>query len=95
MFGRTYDAAEAASLGLIDEAVPGSGVLARAIEVARGFAGLHQPAVRQARSQIRGPVMELIAAQAYVDDAVHAIWRSPAAQDAIQAYVARAIRRSS
>lgn len=95
LFGRTYDAAEAASLGLVDEAVAGTGVLTRAVEVARGFAGMHQPAVRQARSQIRGPVMELIAAQAYVDDAVHAIWRSPAAQDSVRAYIARAIRRSS
>jgi len=95
MSGRTYAAADAAGLGLVDDAVEGPGVLARAIEVARGYAGLHQPAVRQARRQIRGPVLASIAAQASVDDAVHAIWRSPAAQQSIRSYAAQAIRRSS
>jgi enoyl-CoA hydratase len=95
MSGRTYAAAEAAGLGLVDEAVEGSGVLARAVAVARGYAALSAPAVRQVRRQIRGPVMELIAAQSSVDDAVHAIWRSPAAQNSIKAYAAQAIHRSS
>ncbi len=95
MSGRTYAAADAAGLGLVDDAVEGPGVLARAIEVARGYAGLHQPAVRQARRQIRGPVLASIAAQASVDDAVHAIWRSLAVQQSIRSYAAQAIRRSS
>jgi enoyl-CoA hydratase len=94
MLGRTYDAGEAAGLGLIDEAVEGAGVLARAVEVAARFAGLHQPAVRQARSQIRGPVLASIASQRATDEAVGAIWRSPAAQESIKAYAAQAIRRT-
>ena len=94
MFGRTYAAAEAAGLGLVDETAEGTVVLARAVEVARQFAGLHQPAVRQARRQIRGPVMESIASQRAADEAVGAIWRSPAAQESITAYAAQAIRRT-
>ena len=95
MSGRTYPAAEAAGLGLIDEAVQGASVLDRAVEVARGFAALHQPAVRQARRQIRGPVLASIASQRATDEAVGAIWRSPAAQHSIKSYAARAIRRTS
>lgn len=95
LFGQTYPAAEAVGLGLVDESVNGTAVLARAVEVAGQFAGLPGPAVYQARRQIRGPVMAQIEAQRAADDAVHAIWRSPAAQESIKVYVDRAIRRTS
>jgi enoyl-CoA hydratase len=91
MFGRTYAGDEAVGVGFVDEAVEGPGVRARAVEVARQFTGLPAPAVYQARRQIRGPVLEQIAAQSSVDGAVHAIWRSPAAQGSIKAYVDRVI----
>ena len=97
MFGRTYAAAEAAGLGLVDEAVDAASVLARAVEVARAVRracigtgrAAGPPADPRARSWRRSP------AQRPVDDAVHAIWRSPAAQQSISAYVDRVHRPGS
>lgn len=94
-FGQTYAAGEAATLGLVDEVVEGAAVLARAVEVAGQFAALSQPALRQARQQIRGPVMAQIAAQRAADDAVREIWRSPAALASIQSYVERVLHRGA
>jgi len=93
-FGQTYPAADAMALGLIDEAVGERSVLPASVEIARQFAALPQESLRQTRSQIRSPVIENIARQRGVDDAVGSIWRSPAAQQAIQAYVERVLHRS-
>jgi enoyl-CoA hydratase len=93
--GQTFPAAEAVRLGLVDEAVSAAEVLPRAVEVAGQFARLHQPAVQQARRQIRGQVLEQITAQRAADDAVRAIWRSQAALEEIAGYVARVLRRSA
>jgi enoyl-CoA hydratase/carnithine racemase len=92
MSGQTYEAADAVGLGLVDEAAGADDVLPRAVEAAGRFAALHPPAASQARRQIRGRVLERIAAQSAEDEVVHAIWRSPEALDAIGAYVARVLR---
>jgi enoyl-CoA hydratase len=91
-FGRTYAAADAAALGLIDEAVEEAAVLPRAIEIAGQLAALPPESLRHTRRQIRGPAMERIARQRSSDDAVRQIWRSPAARRAIGAYVERVLR---
>lgn len=93
-FGRTYPAARAVELGLIDEAVAETSVLTRAVEIAGQLAALPQDSLRHTRMQIRGPVAERISRQRGTDDAVHRIWRSPAAADSIQAYVDRVLHRS-
>lgn len=93
MSGQTYQAGDAAGLGLVDEAVGAGEVLPRALEVAGRFAALHPPAAAQARRQIRAQVLEQIAAQRAEDDVVRAIWRSPDALSAIGAYVTRVLRR--
>lgn len=54
-FGRTHPAAEAVGLGLIDEAVAGVSVLARAVAIADQFAALAPEPLRHTRRQIRGP----------------------------------------
>lgn len=94
MAGRTYQAADAVGLGLVDETAGAADVLPRAVEVAGRFAALHPPAAAQARRQIRARVLEQIAAQRAEDDVVHAIWRSPEALAEIGAYVTRVLRRS-
>lgn len=94
LFGRTYRAAEAVAVGLVDEVVDEAQVLASAVEAAWQFATLSQPGLLQARRQIRGQVMAQIAAQREADHAVADIWRSPAGLASIQAYVERVLPRS-
>lgn len=93
-FGRTYPAADALRLGLVDEAVAGESVVDRAVAVAAGFAGLPPEPLRHTRTQIRRPVLAWIARERAADDAlVHQMWDSPAAREAISGYVARTLHR--
>jgi enoyl-CoA hydratase len=90
-FGRTYPAAEAAGLGLVDEMAGEASVLPRAVEVATQLAALPADTLRHTRNQIRGPVLECIARQRGGDETVHAIWRSAEARDAMRAYIERVL----
>jgi enoyl-CoA hydratase len=91
-FGRTYRAAEAAGLGLVDEAVTQTLVLARAAEVAAELAALPAEPLRHTRRQVRGPALERIAAQRATDSEVHRMWGSPSARQTIEAYVTKTLR---
>jgi enoyl-CoA hydratase len=91
--GQTFPASEAAGLGLVDEVVAEDAVLPRAAAVAGQLAALSQVALRQARRQIREPIMASIAAQRDIDETVLRTWRSPAALQSISAYVERVLRR--
>ncbi len=91
-FGRTYRAAEAIGLGLIDEAVAEAHVLARAVEVAAELAALPPEPLRHTRRQIRGPALERIAQQRAADTEVHRMWDSPAARQRVEAYVTKTLR---
>jgi enoyl-CoA hydratase/carnithine racemase len=53
--GRTYPADQAVGLGLIDEAVAGASVLARAVAIAGQFAALAPEPLAHTRRQIRAP----------------------------------------
>ena len=91
-FGRTYHAAEAVSLGLVDEAVSETQVLGRAEEVAAELAALPAEPLAHTRGQVRGPVLERIAAQRATDSQVHRMWSSPSARQAVEAYVNKTLR---
>lgn len=91
-FGRTYPAAQALELGLIDEAVPAGSVLDRALAVAAEFASLPAEALRHTRRQLRVPALDLIARERpATDDLVHRIWDSPTAREKIREYVAKTL----
>ena len=92
-FGRTYPAAEAVGLGLIDEAVEEASVLQRAVAVAGEFAALPLAPLRHTRRQLRGPVLDRIAEQRSTDDLVRRMWDSPAAREKVAEYVTRTLRR--
>ena len=91
-FGRTYRAAEAVSLGLVDEAVAETQVLARAAEVAAELAALPAEPLRHTRRQVRGPVLDRIAQQRATDSEVHRMWDSPSARQTVEAYVNKTLR---
>jgi enoyl-CoA hydratase len=92
-FGRTYPAAEALALGLIDEAVDEASVLQRAVAVAGDFAALPPEPLRHTRRQIRAPALDRIAQDRATDDLVHRMWDSPAARAKVEEYVSRTLRR--
>jgi enoyl-CoA hydratase len=91
-FGRTYRAAEAVGLGLVDEAVTQTQVLTRAAEVAGQLAALPAEPLRHTRRQVRGPVLERIAQQRATDSEIHRMWDSPAARQSVEAYVTKTLR---
>jgi enoyl-CoA hydratase len=92
-FGRTYQAARALAMGLIDELADEASVLPASVEIAGQFAALPAEALRQTRGQIRSPVIEQISRQRGSDEAVSRIWRSAEARQAIEAYAERVLRR--
>ncbi len=90
--GRTYPAAGALGLDLIDEAAAEESVLGRAVEVAGELAALPAGPLRHTRRQIRGPALDRIAAQRGTDsDLVHQMWDSPAGREAIGRYVRKTL----
>ena len=91
-FGRTYPAAEAVALGLVDEAVAGASVLARAVAIADQFAALAPEPLAHTRRQIRGPVLDRIRQERATDDLVRRAWDSPAARETVAQYVRKTLR---
>jgi enoyl-CoA hydratase len=92
-FGRTYPAAEAVGLGLIDEAVAEASVLRRAVAIAGDFAALRSEPLRHTRTQLRGPALDRIAQERTTDDLVRRMWDSPAAREQVEEYVKRTLRK--
>lgn len=90
--GRTYRATDAVGLGLVDEAVAETQVLARAVAVATELAALPPEPLRHTRRQIRGPALEQIAHQRATDRQVHHMWDSPSARQTVEAYVNKTLR---
>jgi enoyl-CoA hydratase len=93
-FGHTYQAADAITVGLIDEVAGAAAVLPRAIEVATAFAALPSKPLRHTRRQIRAAAVDRISRDRATDDAVRRMWKSPGAQETIQAYVRSVLRRA-
>lgn len=92
-FGRTYRAAEAVDLGLVDEAAADTAVLERAVAVAAELAALLPEPLLHTRRQVRGPTLERIAHQRVTDAEVHRMWAAPSARQAVGQYVAKTLRR--
>ncbi len=93
-FGHTYLAADAMAVGLIDEVAGAAAVLPRAIEAAAAFAALPSEPLRHTRRQIRAAAVDRISRDRATDDAVRRMWKSPGAQETIQAYVRSVLRRA-
>jgi enoyl-CoA hydratase len=91
-FGRTYPAAEAVGLGLIDEAVAGASLLARAVAIADQFAALAPEPLAHTRRQVRGSVLDRITRQRGSDDLVCRMWDSPTARETVVEYVWKTLR---
>jgi enoyl-CoA hydratase len=91
---RTLDVVEALAVGLVHEAVPSEGLLARAIAVAAELGALPVEAYAMAKQQLQVATVERIQRDApSVDSAVQQIWSSEEAARRIAAQLER-LRRS-
>jgi enoyl-CoA hydratase/carnithine racemase len=81
--GRTIEAAEAKSMGIIDEVVAGDDLLVRGREIARQLGELAPEAFRIAKRQLREPFLRDAASD------VDALWADTRTHDRIRAYIAK------
>ena len=85
---------EARELGLVDEIVPPESLLDRALEVAEGMARVAPETFALTKRQIRGPVLEHLAAGAVEDDReMERIWRLPSTREAVRRFVESTLKR--
>ena len=94
LLAKTYEAAEAKAMGLIDE--QSSDVLSRGVEIARQMAAITPEAFRLTKRQLREPYLRDAAeiARASADD-IDALWAAQATHDHIREYLAKTIGKKS
>ncbi len=91
--GKTYDAREAATAGLVNEAVPLDAVLDRAVAIARDLGSRPAASYRITKHFLRGPAAERIrAAERDRSDLIDA-WAAPETLETVRAYLARTLRK--
>ncbi|MDQ6799565.1 MAG: enoyl-CoA hydratase/isomerase family protein [Acidobacteriota bacterium] len=91
-FAKTIEAAEAKSIGIIDEVVPAENLMSRAVEVARQLGEIMPDAFRLTKRQIREPFLRDAAEIARVSgDEIDAKWSAPEVHEHIRAYLAKAL----
>jgi enoyl-CoA hydratase len=89
---KTIEAAEAKSIGIIDEVVSSDNLLNRAMEIARQLADLTPDDFRLTKRQIREPFLRDAAEIARVSAGeIAAQWADPATHEHIKAYLAKTI----
>ncbi len=89
---RTIEAAEAKSMGIVDEVVPAEDLLRRANEVVRQIAAITPAAFRLTKRQLREPFLRDAAEIARTSaDEIDAQWADPATHEHIRAYLAKTI----
>jgi enoyl-CoA hydratase/carnithine racemase len=82
--GRSYSPAEALSKGLVDEVVPESELMSRALAMATELGSVPANTFRLTKRALRKPAVEAaIKGAASTNEEVKATWRSPEVQEAI------------
>jgi enoyl-CoA hydratase len=90
--GKTIEAAEAKSIGIIDEVIGADDLLPRATSIARQLAGIVPASFRLTKRQIREPFLRDAAQIASASaDEIDKLWASPEIHDRIRAYLAKTI----
>lgn len=87
--GATWPPAEAAARGLVDEVVPASELVERAVDRAEQLAAFPPDAFWHTKWALRGPVVERVRRDPSRDAQMLALWMSPTTSEAISAYVER------
>ena len=90
--GRTYEPAAAGAQGLVDELAEAGDLVPRAVALAATLAEVPAATFAVTKRHIRQPVRDAMAAHGVaIDREVAAIWASPAARAAVDAYVRRTL----
>jgi enoyl-CoA hydratase len=90
--GRLYDGPDAVRVGIAHEAVPAGDLVGRAVAAAADLAAVPAEPFRLAKTQLRRPTVERIAADAAaIDPAVTAMWGSPETAAVVRAYLDRTV----
>jgi len=93
-FGRTIEAAEAKSIGIIDDTPAADELLPRAQAVARTLAAIPRDAFRLTKRQLREPYLRDASHIAIASaDEIDAVWAAPATHEHIRAYLAKTIAK--
>lgn len=93
LLGRTYDARDAAGVGLVNEAVPNETLMERALAVARDLTSRPPVSYRITKHFLRGPAADRIRrAEGDRRELIDA-WASPATIEGIRSYLARTLRK--
>ncbi len=91
---RTIEAAEAKSIGIIDEVASADDLLPRAMAVARQLAGIPAQAFRLTKRQIREPYLHDSARIATSSaEEIDAQWADPKTHEHIRAYLAKTLKK--
>lgn len=91
--GRTYDAREAAAIGLIHEVVPPERLVERALAVARDLGSKPARSFQITKQFVRAPGAERMRAAAGEREALLEAWASDETLKAIQSYLDRTLKR--
>lgn len=93
---RTIEAAEAKSMGIIDEVVPLQDLLTRATAVARQLSEIPLTAFRLTKRQLREPYLHDAARIASASaDEIDSLWADPRTHEHIKAYLAKALGKKT
>lgn len=93
LIGRTYEARDAAAVGLVNEVVPAEAVLDRAASIARELGSRPATSYRITKRFLRGPAAERIRAAEQDRAELIEAWSAPTTLDAIRGYLARTLKK--
>lgn len=85
--GKTFQVAEAAAMGLVDEVVPPEDLQARALATAQQLAAIPAASFRLSKASMRSALSARLAAQTDLEAEIRRAWNSPATRGAIEAFV--------
>jgi enoyl-CoA hydratase len=92
LLAKTYEVAEAKTIGLIDEVASADNLLPRANEIARQMGAITPSAFRLTKRQLREPYLRDAATVASASaEEIDSLWGSPETHDHIRAYLAKTI----
>ena len=94
--GRTIEAEDARTMGIVDEIVNGDGLMTRASVIAAQLASIAAEPFRITKRQIREPFLHDAArVAATTTEAIDAIWAEPATHERIRTYLEKTLGKRS
>jgi enoyl-CoA hydratase len=93
--GRTVQADEARTIGLVDETCAADGLVERAVDAARRLSTIPAEAFAMTKEAFYSPILERVRLLSDLNARVVEAWTQPHTYDAIRAYLARTIPKQN